>query len=35
MCSLFPNLRGLELLEREHVDLLLVDIRMPEVNGFR
>lgn len=26
---------GLEFLEREHVDLLLVDIRMPEVNGFQ
>jgi signal transduction histidine kinase/DNA-binding response OmpR family regulator len=26
---------GLELLERVHVDLLLVDIRMPDVNGFQ
>jgi signal transduction histidine kinase/DNA-binding response OmpR family regulator len=26
---------GLELLEQVHVDLLLVDIRMPDVNGFQ
>ena len=26
---------GLDLLERVHVDLLLVDIRMPDVNGFQ
>jgi signal transduction histidine kinase/FixJ family two-component response regulator len=26
---------GLEMLEQEHVDLLLVDIRMPDVNGFQ
>jgi signal transduction histidine kinase/FixJ family two-component response regulator len=26
---------GLEFLERVHVDLLLVDIRMPDVNGFQ
>jgi signal transduction histidine kinase/FixJ family two-component response regulator len=28
-------IEGLEVLEREHVDLLLVDIRMPDVNGFQ
>jgi two-component system NtrC family sensor kinase len=33
--ALTQSSEGLELLERVHVDLLLVDIRMPDVNGFQ
>jgi len=33
--AISQSTEGLELLERVHVDLLLVDIRMPEVNGFQ
>jgi signal transduction histidine kinase/DNA-binding response OmpR family regulator len=33
--AISQSTEGLELLERVHVDLLLVDIRMPDVNGFQ
>ena len=33
--AISQSTEGLELLEQVHVDLLLVDIRMPDVNGFQ